>query len=50
MMGDLLEGLRAEHPLNPLTAAGGHPHPRLILHEPEASLALHQAGDEEAPG
>lgn len=47
MIGDLLEGLRAEHPL---TAAGGHPHPRLILHEPEASLALHQAGDEEAPG
>lgn len=45
--GELLEGLRAEHHL---TGAGGHPYPCLIVHEPEASLALHQAGNEEAPG
>ena len=30
-------------------SSGGHAHPRLVLHEPEAPAALHQAGHEEVP-
>lgn len=32
-----------------LLPPGGHAHTRVLLHEPEASAALHQAGDEEVP-
>lgn len=37
-------------PQHHLCFPGGHSHPRLVLHEPEAPPALHQEGHEEAPG
>ncbi len=33
--------------LKKLIPTGGHPHPRRLEHEPEASLALHQEGLED---
>lgn len=32
-----------------LSLSGGHAHPRVVLHEPEAPAALHQKRDEEIP-